>query len=715
MNYGKKDQSDGDILKEALDYYAEIVDHESDQRTRMAEDLRFAAGEQWPPQLKRQRENDPNGSRPCLVMDRINQYTRQVINDGRQNKPSIKVRPVDSGADPEVAEILQGVVRHIEDVSRADIAYDTALDNAVKPGLGWFRILTRVVDEKTNAQEIEIKRVPNIFSVYADCDWSEPDGSDIMRLFVTEDVPRKKFEKDHPNADVKGWEESQNDPTWVSRDMVKIAEYYCVHETTENILILDNEEEMEEGKYWEIYAADAMRPQIVDTREKKTRTVKWYKLTCGEILDQTVIPSQWIPVIPVIGNEHWVDGKRLLTGMVHWGADAMRAYNYARSAFVESVALVPKSPYVAAAGQIEQYEDQWDAANVSNQAVLRYDPQEVGGTMVPPPQRQMPPQPSSGWMQEMSIAERDLQSTFGMYAASIGAEGQEKSGRAILARQKEGDTSTFHYIDNLSRSIRHAGRIIIDMIPKIYDTRRILRILGEDGEPAQATIDPAMRKPLAKVQDQTGKIRKIFNPTIGTYDVSVTVGPSYNTKRMEAADAMVEMTRGNAELFPLIGDLMIRAMDWPMADEIAKRLKAMLPEQIKQLEAQDGQDPAQAAVAQVTQQFQQEAQAFQQQAMQAITQLQEQLARAQAQAEDQSRKLAIDEYKAETERMAKLAPAFDAQQIQQLVIQTMQQLLTPPDASMDAAMPMAEMMHEQMMAPEMGEQIQPEAIPPLAG
>lgn len=677
--------SDEAILKEARERFALCVEESANERSRMKEELRFSAGQQWPDEIRNARENDPNGARPCLTMDKIGQYRRQVVNDARQNKPSIKVRPVDSGADVEVAELLQGLTRHIEDVSCADLAYDNALDSATGPGLGWFRIRTKTVNPAKNEQDILIDPIENIFSVYPyPPNWMKPDGSDLEGCFVTEEIPRKRFEADHPKADVKGWDGDDSDSQWVSAETVRIAEYYRIVKTSENCLYLDNGEEMQETAYWEVYQADAERPQITGSYEKETRTVEWFKLNFGEVIERTTIPSEYIPVIPVVGNVHWVDGKRQLTGMTFWAMDAQRAYNYARSAFVEQIALAPKAPFIAAAGQIEDFESEWSNANTSNQPVLRYNPVDINGTPVGAPQRQPAPQPSQGWFQEMEVSGRDMQAALGMYAASVGNEGQEKSGRAILARQKEGDTSTFHYIDNLSRSIRHAGRIIVGMVPKIMDTRRMVRIIGEDGESAQATLDPKMQKPYAKVQGQDGKFRKLFNPSIGTYDVTVTVGPSYNTKRMEAAESMSAMTQGNPTLFPLIGDLMIRAMDWPMADEIAKRLKTMLPPEIKQAEeAEEGGEAPEVAqvkmmAEQAIMQKDQELQMAMQQMQQMAMQMQEMQADQQTKAGElmvKQRELAIKEqelgikaadteikgYQAETQRMSAQAQAMAAQ------------------------------------------------------
>ena len=456
---------------------------------------------------------------------------------------------------------------------------------------------------------------------------------------------------------------------------------------------------MTEEQYWSIFAGDAERPAF-QVRETTRKHIQWRKLTCGAVLDETTIPCEWIPVIPVIGNELWVDGKRQLTGMVRMVMDAQRAYNYARSAYIEQVALAPKAPFVAADGQVEDYAAEWASANTRNLAVLRYRPVDNAGHPVPPPQRQIPPQPSSGWLQELDLAERDIQSALGMYNASIGAPSNEKSGKAILARQREGDVSTYHYIDNLARSLRQLGKCLISMIPRVYDSQRVVRILGEDGSPDMVKINPQLPVPSIKAKDEKGRMVRLVNPSIGKYDVSVYVGPAYTTKRQEAAEAMVEMTRGNPELMALVGDLMIEAMDWPMADRISKRLKAMLPPQIQQAEseADDEQAKVQAAVQQVAQQFQQQAQEFQAQAMAAIQELQQkaqaleaenQALKADKQADmlkvqidaakvqDDARKTEIQAYEAETERLQVIAGAEKPQEVEQVQQPDVSQILQP--------------------------------------
>lgn len=592
-----------DHLKLARDRFKQCQEAESENRERALEADRFSAGlQQWPEDLKRDRELD---DRPCLVMDEINQYINQIKNDQRQNKASIKVRPVDDKADKKVAEMLQGVIRHIEDNSSADAAYDTAFEQALRGGFGYFRISTDYCYEDSFDQEIKIERIRDRFSVYMDPARQLADGSDSRFAFVTEWVERDEFKKLYPKADPISWKEEQKEmPDWATEESIRIAEYFFIKETQAELYQLPD-------------GSTAFGDELngVDTSglKKRTTTIKnvvWQKITGAEIIEETEWMGEFIPIVEVIGNEAIVDGKRVLSGIVTAAMDAQKMHNMAISAMVENIMLAPKSPHVAAAGQLEGYEKQWADANHRNIAVLTYNPVEVGGTVLGAPQRQQPPGLSSGWAEIVMASRTWVQSTMGMYNASVGAEGNEKSGRAILAKQREGDTANFHYHDNLSRSIRHSGRILIDLIPKIYDTRRIVRILGDDGQPEAIMFDPQLEMPSKEGQHQDGSAMMLYNPTIGKYDVSVSTGPSYSTKRQEAAETQMQLVQANPAMFPIVGDIMIRNMDWPGADEMADRLQAMLPDQIKALK----EKPDETAIEQKAAQLQQVEQGLMQKA-----------------------------------------------------------------------------------------------------
>jgi hypothetical protein len=665
------------IVQEAMERFEYANTEESEQRKEMLEDIRFRALEQWPDSVKNARENDPNGARPCLTLDRTNQYIRQVVNDARQNKPAIKTLPVDSESDHEVAEIYNGIIRHIEYNSNAEVAYDTALDSACTGGLGYFRIVTREV--KPGVQDIFLVRVQNPLSVYFDCDSYEVDGSDAMWSLVMEDVPTKRFKQLYPKASDIDFKDDENN--WINKEVVRVAEYFKVVTEEKNLIAIVGGQQLSEEEYWTLARQIGFKPEIVSSEMVEHRKVKWYKVNGKEILDEKEFPSSYIPIIPVHGNEYWVDNKRILSGMIRGAKDAQRIYNYMYSSMVERVALEPKAPFIAAAGQIEQYEDIWKTANTTNRAVLPYDPVDVNGTALPAPQRSQMDGSFANYMPILQTCDTNIQASLGMYQASLGQQSNETSGRAIMARQREGDNATFHYIDNLSRSMRHAGRILVEMIPKIYDTNRVARIIGEDASDEMVKLDPTQGTPVREVQKENGEIEKIYNIGIGTYDVTVTVGPSYTTKRQEAADSMMQLVQSNPDMFSAIGDLIVRNMDWPGADEIAKRLKKMLPPNLQEQEGAPEIPPeVQAMMDQMSQGLEQAQQGLQQAGM-TVQELEAKVAELEAEKKNKEAENDISAYDAETKRIQALAKVMTPEDVQQIVLGTLASLTTSPDIS----------------------------------
>jgi len=638
-----------DELKRIKELFSKARDAWDDNYQRAADDLKFSLGEQWPEELRSKRENNINGAQPCLVLDKIGQYVRNVVNDARQNRPSIKVRPVDSAGDVKLADMLQGLVRNIEEQSSADIAYDNALEMSVRCGIGWIRVCTEYADDESFDQDIRIKPVPNPFSVYIDPDFQQPDGSDARYAFVIEDVPRKRFEAMYPNADpvsFEGADQMDRKDGWSSETHVRVAEFFEVVSTPEDMT--------KDGK----------------TRKVQKRKVVWKKVSARDVLEEVEWPSRYIGLVPVWGRIYNIEGEVRIYSMINSAIDAQRMHNYSSSNFVERVALAPKSPFIAAEGQIEGHEDEWRTANTENYPVLTYKPQAIAGVQVPPPMRQQGADISEGWLSVMQNTQSDIQAALGMYNATIGAPSNERSGKAILARQREGDIATFDFIDNLSRAIRHLGRIMIDMIPKIYDTDRVVRLLEEDGMEGEARISPSLEQAALPVRDNGGNvIEMIYNPSIGKYDVTVAAGPGYNTKRQEAADFMNQVVQTRPEMMNIIGDLMFRALDMPFSEEIAQRMKALLPPQIQEMASANTVLPpeAQAVVMQKDQQMQQLAQQLEmmQQALnKAGEEIQQSKGDSQAdmlKAQNDAQKVQIEQFKAETERLRLQLDAQSAQ------------------------------------------------------
>lgn len=590
-------KADQAILEEARKCFALAEEAERENRSEGEDDLHFVAGKQWPEGIKRQRELD---QRPCLTVNRMPQFIRQVVNDIRQNRPTVRVRPVDGGADIETAEVLAGMIRHIEHASDADVAYDTAGQNAVSCSIGWIRVVTDYADAQSFDLDIRIDRIRNPFTVYADPASYRADGSDMRWAFVTEQIPREDFKKAWPKAqaasvDLKGIGDAER--LWYSENSVRIAEYFKVVKEAKTLVqlvdgtvgLLDDPQIKAALEVLAIAGVDE-QTAIVRRREVEQQSVKWYKISGHDVLESGDWPGRWIPLVPVYGDEMDINGKRLLFSLIRFAKDPQRMFNFWRTAATELVALAPKAPFIGTAAQFEGYEDMWSSANVASHPYLIYNPDSQAPGM---PQRQPYMGVPAGALQEALSAADDMKATTGIYDASLGSRSNETSGKAILARQREGDVSTFHFIDNLSRAIRHVGRILIDLIPKVYDTERVVRILGEDGKPEDVMLVPGLADVDETVTAELRqKVERIYDVTVGRYDVAVDTGPSYTTRREEAADLILRMIQAAPQVAPVVLDILMRNLDIPGGQEIAERLEKTLPPGMKKDAEPDPQQVA---------------------------------------------------------------------------------------------------------------------------
>ncbi len=626
------------VVEEAKHNFSQSAEFDREEREQRLEDFKFAALEQWPAALKMWREKDKNGQRPCLVLDNSGQYRRQVINDTRMNMPEIKYAPVDDKADKRTAEVLTGVVRHLQTASSADIAYLTSLDHAVTSGLGYFRIITKYSSDDSWDQDIAIARVYNPFSIYNDPSSTEPDGSDSEWCVIPQDVKRKDFEKLYPGAEMvssfEGVAGDTNDSWWGEHDM-RVAEYFRIVREKDEVLLLEDNSTMYGSRYQELREKGHSLALVTRTRKVDRRVCEWYKVTGAEILERSIFPASFIPVIPVIGSEFWIEGKRILHGLIRPLKDPQRGFNYAASVALEVSALQPRAPYIGAAGQFKGYETKWDKANSENYSRLEYNPITVAGVVLSAPTRTQFGGVPPALLQQMQFFQASIQSALGMYQASVGAPSNERSGIAIEARQREGDVGNVHYRYSLQLALRHAGRIMLQMIPVVWDTPRVQRLIGEDGDVDTVRLDPKLPVPMHETPPGQPNI---YNIT-GKYDVTVVVGPAYSTRRRESAEAMLEWAAKSPEIMQIAGDLIARSQDWPGADKFADRLAKAVPPQFQ--DEEDGQPQIPPQVQQQVQQMRQQLQ----QAGQMMQQLQAELEKAESDGLDAQTKKAEIEIK----------------------------------------------------------------------
>jgi hypothetical protein len=655
---GEDENSDEDILEDAKEDFERASQAEAENRKEGLEDLRFSRlSDQWPDAIRKQRDRE---QRPCLTINKLPAYIRQVVNDSRQNKPSIRCHPVDSNSDMETAKILNGLIRNIEYTSDADVAYDTALECAVTIGFGYWRVKIDYAYDDTFDLDLSIERVANPFSVYADPNSQSADSSDWEYCFVTETLTKDEFKRRWKNNEPIDWHGYTNlSASWYDDENVMIAEYWKREPSKKDIVQLSNGEVVDAEVYTkqkEIF--DIIGITVVKSRTVDSHKVMQYILTGAEVLERNEWAGCYIPIVPVYGDEVNVEGKRYFRSLIRDAKDSQSMFNYWRTTSTEMIALSPRTPFIGKKGAFNSDIDKWQTANTTSHAFIEYDGVE-------PPQRQAMPAPAAGLIQEAMNSSDDIKSIIGIFDAGMGAQGNETSGKAILARQRESDTSTFHFIDNLSRAIRHTGRILVELIPSVYTRDRVIRVLGEDKQPQNVQLGQPTVTPEG--------VERIYDLTVGKYDVTVETGASYTTKREEAAEQMLELIRVMPQAAPLISDLLVKNLDWNGSEEIAERLAMMLPDQVK------GQNPQ-------VQQLQQQHAMQMQQAQQALQQTQAQLSQASQQLQAlqldhmiDAEKVKIDGFKAETDRLKVVQTNMTPEQLQPIVMQALQQILTSPD------------------------------------
>lgn len=699
----KDDSADEAVVREALKRFHRCEQWESVARKRWLDDEKFVNGDadnmyQWPDLVQSARSLGTDDERPCLTINKTRQHVLQIINDARQNRTHIKYRPVGNGATFEAAQILDGMARHIEYISNAQQAYATATRHQVQSGLGYFRIMTDYAGPNTFDHEIFIRRVKNPLSIYLDPDIQEADGSDARFAFVYEDVPKDEFKAQYPEHKDIGSPALGNQEGWITEDHIRVAEYFRKRDKKDQLVAFKSPEtgemvqmrrsEMNRGA-WRALMADILDDPDTQIRDLMDPTIEWFKIAGETIIERKPWVGRYIPICRVPGEETVINGQLDRKGHVRALKDPQRMYNYNASAQVEFGALQNKIPYIAPAQAIENYETYWETANVANYSVLPWNHKDDDGNPIPKPERQAPPQASQAYQLAMTNAANDMMLVSGQYQADFGAPSNERSGVAIQQRQRQGATATYHYIDHLAMAIRFGGKILLDLIPKVYDTKRVQKIMAEDGSDSEVLIDPraaqAYLEEQAKGRDEATQV--IFNPNIGRYDVIADVGPDFATRRQEAFNALSQIASSNQELMRVVGDLLFKSADFQYADEIAERMKRLVPP----MAMGDGPSPE---VVQLQQQVQGLSRLLETMSRQ-IQEKQLALKDKSAQVAEGAEQKIIDVYKAETERLSVFKdflasdPEAAMAIVRQLVAETLQTDMTPETTAIPAPVGMA--------------------------
>ena len=574
-----KRQSDKDILATAKARYQLAQDAESEIRREALIDLEFAAGKQWDTDDERARRAMTTGRRPCLTFNKLTGPLNMIANEARMNPPSIEVLPVDSSSDPETAKVLEGMIRHIQYVSKAPQVYETMLEQSTKGGFGHSKVTTRYCGNKTFDQELRIERIINPFAVFVDPFAKEADKSDAMWAMELEWVPREDYKAEFGETELV--QASFFDggscpaPGWITDQAVLVARYWYVEVEVKTLVAI----QWPDGKITNEYAdelpdelpaglqyatgADGKRIE----RDDEIRHIKMCRINGVEILDKTDWQGQWIPIVTALGEEMWIEDKRYVFSLIRFARDPQRLYNFYRSSEAETVMLGTKAPWVGVKGAFK--DPRWQTANTVPWAFLEYEPLDIAGNPVPMPQRNLAEPPIQALSIGAAQASDDIKATTNIYDASLGARSNETSGIAIRQRQSQGGLSNFHFIDNLNRAILQCGAILCDLIPKIYDTPREVRILGED-----------LKEEIVRVNqrwtDDRGQ-EHCYDLLNGKYDVRLKIGPNYETDREKTEAMVTELARAYPPLMQMAGDLVLKNMNFRGAEQIAERLRKSLP------------------------------------------------------------------------------------------------------------------------------------------
>lgn len=594
------------FMEDARERFRMSANAQDRQREEMRNDLRFYVGLQWDESIRAVRDQQ---GRPCLTINRIPGFVSHVTNNMRQQRPEIKIDPIADGADEEIANVRQGLIRHIEVKSQADIAGDKAFENLCIMGLGYVRVVDGWADDRSvTDQELRVDWVPNVFSVFEDPAATKPDWSDGKYKFIVEDITllefRRRFGKDKCPASLSEFTSiGAEQPYWLLGDKIRIAEYFHIEETDDILYELNDGtgvygSEMgdpEDDSIWDDLKIGENGQYVY--RKAKRQHVMWTLLYGLGVLKQKKWLGKFIPVIPFIGNTTELEGERILVGMVRYARESQRMFNYAYSCLIEAIALAPRAPWIAEAGQVEDFLDQYSNANSNPQAVLMYRGKSIDGTLVPAPRRETAETPVQSLVEALKLADENLKSVFRIFDASLGQKGPQESGIAINSRKIESDLATYDWIDNFTNGLRFLGLVLDDLLQYYYNRPgRIIQILQED----------LQRKPITMNQAGDGQ-DAVYDLSKGKFAITVSTGPSFATRRQESSKNMIEMAKAYPPLMQSCGPMIIREMDWPGKDAIAAQLEKTLPPDLRQPDPdapKDDPEQLKQVIAQMSQQIQ---------------------------------------------------------------------------------------------------------------
>lgn len=575
------------LITKAQKQFKVWLDWEGNFRRSFEQDVRFANGDadnrwQWEDAMLQARDAD---AAPSMTINMTLIHCLLIQNDIKKNPPAIMVRPTGGGATAKSAEINGGLIREISRASDATNIYLKASETLIQGGVGYWRVLTEYEDENSFDQVIRIRSVRNAMCVAMDPEAKEPSGADANWGIIFEDVKnddlKEEYEKykDQIGATNAVSMTGQNRTDWVNEDHTRVAEWYQREKFEDQLLGYEIEGQPQTAFMSEIEDKDILQRILADVNTQKrkvTRTkICWYKIFGDKIVDYREVPGRkYIPIVRVVGQETIINGQLDRKGMVRNLKDPQRNMNYWVSAGAMQVALQTNIPWVGPAKAFENIK-QWETANRARYAYLPYNHLDDNGDPIPEPKRTPPPILAPAYISGIQIASQQFKDISGQHEATQGKPGQEVSGVAIDSRKVQGETATYHFPSALAQGVAHTGRIIVDMIPQVYDTKRMIRISNLDLSQTDVQVDP--NAPQAHQEgekpDEENATIAVWNPAIGRYEVEAEAGPDYATQREWTVDTMGKILAQNKDLWTIVGDLFVENMDFPGAEEMAERIR----------------------------------------------------------------------------------------------------------------------------------------------
>jgi len=570
--------TDDEILEEAKERFQTCLNYYSPLYERAREDQDFLRGQnQWDDKIRKARQNE---GKLCLTVNLLQPYAMQVVNDIKKARLAVRVVPTDSTGSVDMAEMRAGIIRNIEKQSNVREIYGTAGLNAVSGGVGWIEIDSDYCDPESFDIEPKIKRVLDFESCMIDPSDLSSCGLDSDYGFKIFNMCEDEFEDLYPDADLNSF--NANKKIQDGDDLTLVKYFWKEYETKKifKIRLIDGTEATHDQEFLNKLDEEFVSYEILKERETRTHKVMQAILSNSEVLAKEEFPAPYIPLVPVYGDEYWANDQREFRSLIHPAKDAQVIYNFAKSENIHMLANSPRPKVMGAVGSFKSDAEGWANVNNQNVSTLEYDivHDPKTGQIMPPPFALNPPQGSPALMQEAEIAKEDIRLSLGMPQSNMGERSNAVSGIAIRAQQVEGDNATLHFVDNLSISIAHVGRILNEMITVLYTDRKIARIIGEDGLEKIAYIN----QPVVKEGDEM-RVPKagetpnyIFDTSIGKYDIDIDTGPSYSSKRQETADKIIELARARPEVLDVAGDILFESLDLPQGRKLAERVRSMM-------------------------------------------------------------------------------------------------------------------------------------------